>query len=161
MALIGFPETVDERAARTVAGGVFAMAATALVTDRLWITAPLAYGFCARVLTGPKLSPLGQLATRLVVPRLAGPPRPVDGLPKRIAQGMGLALSSTALVLGVVLGRRRGARIVLSVLLGASGLEAFFGVCLACKLFPLLVRAGLVDERACADCADLSGRLAA
>lgn len=157
--IIGFPETVDERAARTVAGGVVTLTATAVLTDRLWLTVPLAYGFAARVLTGPTLSPLGQLATRLVVPRLGGDPRPVSGAPKRLAQGMGLALSSTALVLGVVLGRRRAARLVLTVLLGAAGLEAFAGVCLACKLFPLLVRAGLVPDDACPDCANIWDRL--
>jgi hypothetical protein len=153
--LIGFPETVDERAARTVAGGVVTMAATAVLTDRLWLAAPLTYGFAARVLTGPKLSPLGQVATRLVVPRLSGPPRTVAGAPKRLAQGMGLALSATALLLGLVLGRRTAARIVLSILIGAAGLEAFAGICLACKLFPLLVRAGLVSATACPDCEEV------
>lgn len=153
--LIGFPETVDERAARTVAGGVFTMTATALLSDRLWLTAPLAYGFAARVLTGPRLSPLGQLATRVVVPRLGGSARPVSGAPKRLAQAIGLAMSSTALVLGVVLGRRTAARIVLTVLLAASGLEAFAGVCIACRCYPLLIRAGLVSEASCPECADI------
>ena len=153
--LIGFPETVDERAARTVAGGVVTMAAVAVLTDRLWLTAPLTYGFAARVLTGPRLSPLGQVATRLVVPRLSGPPRPVAGTPKRLAQAMGLMLSATALLLGLVRGRRTAARIVLSVMVGAAGLEAFAGICLACKLFPLLVRAGLVSPTACPDCGDV------
>ncbi|MGI8492716.1 MAG: DUF4395 domain-containing protein [Acidimicrobiales bacterium] len=157
--LIGFPDTVDERAARTVAAGVVTTAGVALLSDRLWLTAPLAYGFAARVLTGPKLSPLGQVATRVVVPRLQGPPRPVAGTPKRLAQGMGLALSATALVLGPVMGRRRAARVVLSVLVVAAGLEAFAGICLACKLFPLLVRAGLASVAECADCADPTGRL--
>lgn len=153
--VIGFPDTVDERAARTVAGGVVALAATALVSDRLWLTGPLAYGFAARVLTGPKLSPLAQLATRVVVPRLSGPPRTVSGSPKRLAQGMGLSLSATAFLLGVVFDRRKAARVVLTILLGAAGLEAFAGVCLACKIFPLLVRAGLVSEKACRDCANV------
>jgi hypothetical protein len=153
--VIGFPDTVDERAARTVAGGVVALAGAAVLTDRLWLTAPLAYGFAARVLTGPTLSPLGQVATRIVLPRLSGPPRTVAGAPKRLAQAMGLTLSATALLLGLVLGRQKAARTVLSVLIGAAGLEAFAGICLACKLFPLLVRAGLVPATACPDCADV------
>ena len=153
--IIGFPETVDERAARTVAGGVVAITSTALITDRLWLTAPLAYGFAARFLTGPKLSPLGQLATRVVVPRLSGSPRIVSGSPKRLAQGMGLALSGTAMVLGLVLGRRNAARLVLTVLLGAASLESFAGICLACKIYPLLGRAGVAGEAACPDCSDI------
>jgi len=47
---------------------------------------PLAYGFWARVLTGPTLSPLGQLATRVVAPRLPVEPKLVPGPPKRFAQ---------------------------------------------------------------------------
>ena len=156
--IIGFPDTVDERAARTVAAGVVTMAATAAATDQLWLTAPLVYGFAARVLTGPKLSPLGLLASRVVAPRLPGPDRPVPGQPKRLAQGMGLTMSASALVLGLVLGRRRAARLVLAVLVVAAGLEAFAGLCLACKLYPLLVRAGLASEAGCPECADLSAR---
>jgi hypothetical protein len=158
--LIGFPDTVDERAARVVAGGVVALGATSLLTDQPWLLAPLATGFAARVLAGPRFSPLARLATGVIVPRLPGPDRPVAGAPKRLAQGMGLALSLTSLVLAVGLGRRRAARVVLGVLLGAAGLESFAGICLACKLFPLLVRAGVVPESACADCADPWARYA-
>ena len=134
------------------------MSATALVADQLWLTVPLAYGFAARALTGPKLSPLGQVATRLVVPRLPGPPRAVPGPPKRLAQVMGLSMSSTALVLGLVLRKRAAARCVLVALFGAASLEAFAGVCLACKIFPLLVRAGLAPEASCLDCANIEDR---
>lgn len=153
--LIGFPETVDERAARTVAGGVVALTATALVSNRLWLTVPLAYGFAARVLTGPKLSPLGLLATRVVVPRLPGEPRIVSGSPKRLAQGVGLGFSGSALVLGLIFRRPTAARILLAALLAAASLESFAGICLACKAFPYLVRAGLTSEKSCPECADV------
>jgi Domain of unknown function (DUF4395) len=74
--IIGFPNPVNEKAARTVAGGVLLLCSVTLVlsltvSDRwLWLTVPIALGFVARVLTGPRLSPLGQVATRLVAPRL-------------------------------------------------------------------------------------------
>jgi hypothetical protein len=158
--LIGFPDTVDERAARVVAGGVVVMTTTSLLTDRPWILAPVAGGFAARVLSGPRFSPLGRLATRVIVPRMPGPARPVAGPPKRLAQGLGLAMSSASLLLAVVFGRRRAARVVLSVLIAAAGLESFAGICLACKMFPLLVRAGLVSADSCADCADPWARFA-
>lgn len=153
--LIGFPDAVDERAARTVAGGVVALTATALVSGRLWLAAPIAYGFAARVLAGPKLSPLGLLATRVVVPRLGGEPRIVPGPPKRLAQGMGLGFSGGALLLGVGMRRPAAARLMLGALLAAASLESFAGICLACKMFPYLVRAGIVSEQACPDCADI------
>src|SRR3954469_4329947 len=100
MALIGFPNPVNEKAARTVAGGVLILSiATLLLSlahDRwLWIVAPVAVGFRARVLTGPKLSPLGQLATKVVAPRL-GEPVLVAGPPKRFAQSIGLVVTTGA-----------------------------------------------------------------
>ena len=98
--LIGFPRTVTEKAARTVAAGVVVLALLTAATGAFWLTIPLAYGFWARVLTGPRLSPLGQLATRVIAPRL-GAPKVVPGPPKRFAQAMGVAMSTGALVLGV------------------------------------------------------------
>jgi hypothetical protein len=153
--LIGFPDPVNETSARVVAGGVVAMTAATIALDQPWILAPLTYGFAARVLTGPKLSPLGRLATQVVTPRLPIEHRFVPGPPKRLAQGMGLAMSATALVLAAS-GRRRAAYRVLTVLLGAASLEAFFGICLACRLFPLLMRLGVVPEETCRRCADIS-----
>jgi hypothetical protein len=157
-ALIGFPDTVDERAARVVAGGVVAITTTSLLTDRPWLLAPVAAGFAARVATGPKLSPLARLATQVVVPRLSGPARPVPGPPKRLAQGMGLTMSVTSLALAR-LGRRRAARATLALLVGAAGLEAFAGICLACKLYPFLARVGLVSGDDCPDCVNPWARL--
>jgi len=156
--LIGFPRTVDERAARVVAGGVVAMTATSLVTDQAWLMAPVAAGFAARVLTGPRLSPLGRFATKVVVPRLPGPARPTSGAPKRLAQAMGLSMSLASLALAAT-GRPKASRWVRAALVGAAGLEAFAGVCLACKMFPLLVRIGLATEADCEECTDIWTRL--
>ena len=155
--LIGFPRTVNEKAARTVAAGVVALAILAAVTGWLWLTIPLAYGFGARVLTGPRLSPLGRLATQVVAPRL-GAPKEVPGPPKRFAQAMGLVMSTAALVLGLVLGLEAAATAVLLVLAAAASLEAFAGLCLGCEIFRLLMRAGVVPETVCLECADIRAR---
>src|SRR5690606_39072731 len=71
--ILRFPHPVIEKAARTVAAGVVVLAVLVLATQWFWLLVPLAYGFVARVLTGPTLSPLGQLATRVVAPRLGEP----------------------------------------------------------------------------------------
>jgi hypothetical protein len=42
----------------------------------------------------------------------------------------------------------------------AAGLESVLGVCLGCRVFAQLMALGLVPEAICADCADISGRLA-
>ena len=60
--VFGFPSPVNEKAARTVAAVVFVVSLITLATSAYWLLIPLAYGFWARVLTGPKLSPLGRFA---------------------------------------------------------------------------------------------------
>jgi len=99
--LIGFPNPVNEVSARFVATGVVLMAVTTEVFHLNWLLAVLFYGFVARVLTGPKLSPLGQLVTRQITPRAPFREKLVAGPPKRFAQGMGVAFSGTALVLAL------------------------------------------------------------
>ena len=150
-----FPNPVDEISARLVATGVVVMVAATIVTGQWWILVPLVYGFVARVAAGPRFSPLGLLATRVVRPRLALGPRPVAGPPKRFAQAMGVAFSSTAAIL-VLVGAPGAATIVLGMLLVAAALEAFAGLCLGCKVFGLLMRVGVVPPEVCADCNDIS-----
>jgi hypothetical protein len=155
--VIGFPRTVNDKAARAVAAGVVALAVATAATGWFWLTVPLAYGFWARVLTGPRLSPLGQLATRVIAPRL-GEPKTVPGPPKRFAQAMGVGFSTTALVLGLVLGLETAATVVLVALAVAASLEAFAGLCLGCEIFRLGMRTGIVPETVCVQCADIWAR---
>ena len=78
--LWSFPNPVNEKAARTVAAGVAVLtAADAGDAGWWWLTPVLALGFLARVLTGPSLSPLGQLATRVVAPAHSAHPRRCPG----------------------------------------------------------------------------------
>jgi hypothetical protein len=151
-----FPNPVNDLAARTVATGVVALSIAYLVTGWTWVLLVLTYGFWARVLTGPTMSPLGQLATRVIAPRL-GDARLTAGPPKRFAQGVGVVFSSTALVLALTAGVVP-ARIVIALLLVAASLEAFLGLCLGCKAFAVLMRIGIIPESICLECADLSRR---
>ena len=151
-----FPNPVNEVAARTVAVGVVALAAVALGSGALWLTVPLAYGFVARTLTGPRLSPLGQIATRLVAPRLSRYAKYTPGPPKRFAQSMGAAFTLTAMSLWLA-GQSAASQVVLGVLLVPATLEAGFGYCLGCQVFRIGMRLGLVPDSACEECADLWG----
>jgi hypothetical protein len=158
MDLFGFPNPVNETSARLVAGGVVAMAATAVAADQPWLLAPLTYGFAARVVAGPTLSPLGQLATKVITPRLGRiEHRYSPGPPKRLAQGIGLVVTSAASMLAAT-GRRRPAYRLLGALVVAAGLEAGFGVCLGCKLFGAGMRLGLVPDAVCEECNDIWAR---
>jgi hypothetical protein len=154
--LFSFPNPVNETSARLVAAGAIVQSVAILVFREGWILVPLVYGFLARVLTGPTLSPLGQFVTRLVSPfvtrRLGFEDRFLPGPPKRFAQGIGLTFTG-----GAALAWRLGAPVVSYVLLGgligAASLEAFLGICLGC----------MVHNRiwGCDDCNDLSARVRA
>lgn len=162
--MFGFPNPVNEKAARTVAAGVAVLCAVTLALSAavaaswIWLTVALAYGFLARVATGPRLSPLGQLATRVVAPRL-GDPRPVPGPPKRFAQAIGASLSVAAAVLGPGLGLVGAAQVLVALILAAATLESVFGVCIGCWMFGHLMRLGVIPDETCAACADISSRL--
>ncbi|HVW19247.1 MAG TPA: DUF4395 domain-containing protein [Solirubrobacteraceae bacterium] len=155
--MLGFPNPVNEKAARAVAGGVLAIAVVALAAGWHWLLVPLALGFWARVLTGPRLSPLGRLATSVVAPRL-GAPKYVPGPPKRFAQGIGAAVTTIGAVVGVALGVDAVAVAALAVIALAAGLESVLALCLGCQAFALLMRLGVVPERVCLECADVGRR---
>jgi hypothetical protein len=155
--LFSFPNPVNEVSARLVAAGVVVMCVLTIALDLRWATVIIAYGFVARVLTGPTLSPLGQFVTRVVTPRLGIRERPVAGPPKRFAQGIGATFSLTALVL-TGLGLWTAAAVVLGLLAAAALLESAFGLCLGCRAFAVLMRVGVVPEEVCERCNDIWAR---
>ena len=157
MAIIGFPNPVNEKAARVVAAVVAVASVVTLATGAHWLLVPIAYGFWARVLTGPALSPLGRFATKVAAPRL-GPPKHVPGPPKRFAQGMGAAMTTAGAVAALGFGATGVADVLLGAMIVAAGLEAGFAVCLGCHVFAGLMRLGVIPEAVCAECADIWSR---
>jgi hypothetical protein len=155
--LLRFPDPVNEKAARVVAGGVVLLGLLVLATGSRWLLVLLAYGFVARVLTGPTLSPLGQLASRAIAPRL-GPATPVPGPPKRFAQGIGAVLSVAAAILLLGVGDRGAASVLVALIVVAASLESGLGYCVGCRVFALLMRLGVIPASVCAACSDLSLR---
>ena len=86
--LFSFPNPVNETSARLVAGvGRGARACSTIAFQQGWLLPVLAYGFVARVLTGPTLSPLGLLATRSVTPRLPRAPPLLAGAGEAVRAG--------------------------------------------------------------------------
>jgi len=155
--LFSFPNPVNEKAARVVAGVVLVAVIATLATSWYWLLIPIAYGFCARVLTGPTLSPLGWTAQNVIAPRL-GDRKPVPGPPKRFAQGMGAVMSTTALILAFA-ASHTAADVVLILFLPAAGLESIVGYCVGCRIFGLLIRLGVIPQSVCAQCSDIRPRL--
>lgn len=159
--IFAFPNQVNEVSARLVAAGVVLLSLATIAFDEPRLLVLIAYGFVARVLAGPRFSPLALVVTKAITPRLAIKPRLVPGPPKRFAQGIGAVLSLTALVLALGFGQRGAAYALLGILITAATLEAAIGICLGCRIFSLLMRAGVIPERICAECTDLWSRPAA
>ncbi|MBK6855558.1 MAG: DUF4395 domain-containing protein [Microthrixaceae bacterium] len=158
--LFEFPNPVNEVSARLVAAGVVLLSLGVVVFGQTWLIAPLAYGFVARVLTGPTLSPLGQLVTRVITPALPFEARMVPGPPKRFAQGIGATLSVAAAVAHFGFGATGLAVVLVAMITAAASLEASLGFCLGCKIFALLMKVGVIPEETCEACNNLALRRA-
>jgi hypothetical protein len=154
--VLSFPDPVNEISARLVAGGVVLLSLAAIALAAPWLTVAIAYGFVARVLAGPTFSPLGQLVTRVITPRLGVAPRPVPGPPKRFAQAIGAAFSVLAAVLAIGFGATVAADVLLGGLIVAATLESVFGLCLGCKLFAVLMRLGVIPAEVCERCNNIA-----
>jgi hypothetical protein len=104
------------------------------------------------VATGPTLSPLGQLATKVLTPRLPFAPKYVAGPPKRFAQGIGATLSVGAVIAYYGFGSTVAAYTLVGLIIVAATLESVFALCLGCKAFAVLIRLGLIPEEICDRC---------
>ncbi len=151
--LFSFPNPVNETSARLVAGVVAVLAVVAIAFQQGWLLPVLAYGFVARALTGPTLSPLGLLATRVVTPRLPVSHRYSPGPAKRFAQSVGAVFTVTATLLWYAAGQHTAALALVGVIVFFATLESAFGFCVGCRAFFVGMRLGLVPPSVCEDCA--------
>jgi hypothetical protein len=155
--LFSFPNPVNETSARTVAGVVAVLAVVAVAFQQGWLLPVLAYGFVARALTGPTLSPLGQLATRVITPRLDVAHRYSPGPAKRFAQSIGALFTVTATLLWYAAGEHTAALVLVGIIAVFAALEAGFGLCVGCKTFYAAMRLGLVPPQICEECRRVLG----
>ena len=152
--VFSFPDPVSETSARLVAVGVVLQGIVFLAVREPWLLGPLVYGFLARILSGPSLSPLGQLSIRVATPfveRTFGvESRRVPGPPKRFAQLLGLAFTAGA-GLAWFGGLAWLSLVLVAGLVVAASLEAFAGICAGCIAYSAIW--------GCDDCNDISERL--
>ena len=154
----GFPAVVNEKAARVVAAGVVRPRRG---DDRSpggcgW---PWCWRWASRC-ASPRVPASTRWAgsrRRVVAPRLGRPARcPVR--PSASPRGSGLAFSGAA----VVAYRARGDRVWPGSCSGCwcsfAALEAGIGFCAGCYVFALLMRAGVVSDETCVECADITLR---
>jgi hypothetical protein len=153
MRVFAFPNPVNETAARAVAAAVAVLAVVTVAFQQGWLLPVLAYGFVARAVAGPRLSPLALLATRVVAPRLRVAHRYSPGPAKRFAQAVGAAFTVSASVLWFAAGEHAAALALIGALAVFASLEAALGVCVGCRAFYVGMRLGLVPPHVCEECA--------
>ena len=159
--LFRFPSEVNEYSARLVATGVVIMTALYLDNGSPVLLGLIAFGFVARVVSGPSLSPLGQLVTRVLTPAVESlttkKGAQVPGPPKQFAQAIGATLSLGA-VAAAAFGSSTGALVLVAMIMIAASIEAFLGYCIGCTAYAYLMRRGVLPDDACVACNDLSLR---
>jgi hypothetical protein len=151
--LFSFPNPVNETSARLVAGGVAIICVGTVAFQQGWLLPVLAYGFVARALTGPTLSPLGLIVTRVVTPRVHVQPRYSPGPAKRFAQAVGAVFTVAATALWFAFGLQTEALALTALVAVFATLESAFGLCVGCRAFYLGMRVGLVPPQVCEECA--------
>ena len=150
--LFSFPNPVNDYAARAVAAIVIILVVLFEITANEFLLLFITYGFLARVLTGPTLSPVGLLATKIIVPALGSPSKLVPGPPKRFAQFIGLLISLSATIALFVFDSPTSARYLMAVICFFASLESILGFCAGCFVFGWLMKLNLIPESVCESC---------
>ena len=152
-----FPNPVNEVPTRLTAGVMAILAWIAVFTQPTWLFAILAASFVLRLAFGSRGEPVAWIMSRVVMPRLGVKGTMVAGPPKRFAQLIGAILTVAALAASL-----SGATILAAVLVGVvavfATLEAVVGFCAGCTVFGYLMRAGVVPQTVCEECANISLR---
>ena len=129
--------------AALLASSVSSTAATAILALQAVVFA-VGAGF------GPRRHPYGRIYAALVAPRLGPPTEREPAAPLRFAQAVGLVF----VLLGVAAfaaGAAFAGVIATAVALGAAFLNAAFGICLGCQVYPLVARLRRTTPAAAAD----------
>lgn len=95
--------------------------------------------FAVGAVAGPRRSPYGQLFARLVAPRLGPTVEREPVPPLRFAQLVGLVFAAVGMV-AFLLGAGLVGGIATGFALFAALLNAAFGICLGCQIYPLVAR---------------------
>ncbi len=139
------PDQVDVRGPRFAAWITTAVLVIALLVSGV---SPFAAGeilglqsvvFAIGALAGPRRHPYGQVFAKLVAPRLS-PVREREPVPPlKFAQLVGLIFAAPAAI-GFVNGAVLFGVVLTGAALVAAFLNAAFGICLGCQLYPLVAR---------------------
>lgn len=145
--------TVDPRAPRFGAGITAALLLTVVFLAVVGATvaaavllAAVSSLFAWGAVAGIRRHPYGLLFRRVVRPRLAPPARLEDAAAPTFAQLVGFVVTVAGLVVAAV-GVPAAVPLAAAVAFVAAFLNAAFDLCLGCRLYLLLVRAGVLRAR--------------
>ena len=139
------PDTVDARGPRFAAWVTTAVLVVALIVSA---ASPLAAAvilgvqaiiFAIGAVGGPRKHPYGQVFARVVAPRLEPVKDREPVAPLKFAQLVGLIFAVVG-VAGFAAGAFLVGVVATAAALAAAFLNAAFGICLGCQLYPLVAR---------------------
>jgi len=130
---------VDERVARLngFASLIFVVAGMHLPV--LWII--IAIDFALRSFS-KKFSPVARF-NKLIVVMLKLKPIPINAAPKKFAAKMGFVMSIALLVLSYF-ELQTAINVLLAIFITAISAEAFFGYCVGCKIYSILLQLKII-----------------
>ena len=129
---------VNENVTRLNALVTFIVASIFIITPAKWIMFILPVDFALRAMFSGRFSPVGQMNNYLVNSFRLGE-SPINAGPKVFAARIGLIISGLA-VINFLVGFNLVAFGLGGILVLFSFLEATFGFCVACKIYPLIYR---------------------
>lgn len=146
------PTSVDPRGPRFSAGITAVLLLVVVVlglggadTAAFWLLVALVALFAWGAFAGVARHPFGLLFKAVIRPRLSPPSELEDSRPPTFAQGVGLVVTLTGVVLALF-----GFAVAVPIAAAAAFIAAFFnaafGYCLGCQLYLLLVRARLIPQ---------------
>lgn len=143
---------VSENRARAIAGLVFVITLASLLLSSPWPFLFLLADFALRAFIRPRWSPLAAVSTSVIAPLLRLSEEPlISAAPKRFAAAMGFIISTLGFSFGA--GGLTNGLLVCGISLGLfSFLESAFGFCVGCKIYALMIRAGLIPVEYCPEC---------
>ncbi|TFC76943.1 DUF4395 domain-containing protein [Cryobacterium cheniae] len=121
------------------------LALTGASVAALVLLSVLAALFAWGAFAGAGRHPYGALFKAYVRPRLGPPDALENAAPPTFAQGIGLLVTVTGVVLGLA-GLESAVGVSAAVAFVAAFLNAVFDYCLGCQLYLLLVRAGILGR---------------
>jgi hypothetical protein len=130
---------VDPRGVRFAAALTSAVLALVLLTDSGGLLAAQAGVFALGAVAGLRFAPYSVLFRHLVAPRLGPPTEREEAAPVRFSQLVGLAFAVVGTV-GYLGGLTAVGVAATALALAAAFLNAAFGFCLGCEMYPVVAR---------------------